>query len=265
MIKASFKTLEALADFVEDRFGSAASLEKEIDALRHMRKMRTENYARFGARILSAAQAVVDKIKQATDQGVVKGQVVLAETIALKTFRNGISDTRIDCRLGSPKNLVEAISKVAALEKEIYEDESPTRLDIKIEESINVAPFKIRRCQNCGGEGHEFLDCGDNQCIYCSDTTHKSNNCNVVPDDFKFKLICKNCNARGHTISFCTSAYGDYCQICQMKHEAKNCGAKIVKYCRRCNNIAHQRDEECPRIATIEQQQQVNQQRQGNQ
>lgn len=27
-----------------------------------------ENYARFGARILSSAQAVVDKIEQATDQ-----------------------------------------------------------------------------------------------------------------------------------------------------------------------------------------------------
>lgn len=137
----------------------------------------------------------------------------MAETIALKTLRNGILDTRIDCRLRSTKNLVEAILKMAALEKEIYKDESPSKLDIKISESINVSQFKIRRCQNCG-EGHEFLDCRDNQCTYCSDTTHKSNNCNVIPDDFKFKLICKNCNARGHIISFCTSAHGEYCQVC---------------------------------------------------
>ena len=113
--------------------------------------------------------------------------------------------------------MVDAISKVAALEKEIYEDEPKTTDDFKVEESINIALLKSRKCQNCGEDDHEFLDFGDMQCIYCSDTTHKSCNCCIVPEDFKFRLSCKNCDERGHTISFCTSAKGEYCQICQMK------------------------------------------------
>lgn len=263
MIKQNFKSLVEFAEFVEKKFGSGVSVERGIEELQHMRKLRTENYGRFGARILSIAHSLIEKVNMSQDNSIIKGQKILIEEIALRVFMRGIVDTRIYARLGTPKNLVEAIERVSELEKEMYEDDflDNPNLRTNIPEIVSVLQRKINRCQKCNKENHEYLDCPDSQCIYCADSTHKSKNCQIIPENFKFSDACKNCNKRGHSIDFCPSSEGNYCQLCQLAdHDINSCGSKIIRFCRKCRKFAHSQGEECPIIfSTLQQQSNIQQ------
>lgn len=268
MINQSFKTLIDFAEFVEKKFGSALSVERGIEELQHMRKLRTENYGRFGARILSIAHSLIEKVKMSSDNTIIKGQKILIEEIALRVFMKGIVDPKIYARLGTPKNLVEAIERASDLEKEMYENDLMEKSDLtaNIPEIVSVLQRKINRCQKCNKENHEYLDCPDSQCIYCADSTHKSKNCQIVPEIFKISDACKNCNTRGHTIDFCPSSEGNYCQICQLgNHDINSCGSKIIRFCNKCRKPAHNPGEECPFIFATMQQHSNAQQGQNNQ
>lgn len=268
MIKQNFKSLVEFAEFIEKKFGSGLSLERGIEELQHMRKLRTENYGRFGARILSVAHSLIEKVNMSPDNSIIKGQKILIEEIALRVFMKGIVDTRIYARLGTPKNLVEAIERASELEKEMYEDDFTDKPDLRtnIPEIVSVLQRKINRCQKCNKENHEYLDCPDSQCIYCADSTHKSKNCQIIPETFKFSDACKNCNKRGHSIDFCPSSEGNYCQLCQLaNHDINSCGSKIIMFCSKCRKFAHNQGEECPIIFSAMQQQSNTQQGLNNQ
>lgn len=79
----------------------------------------------------------------------------------------------------------------------------------------------------------------------------------VIPEKFMYRLICKNCDARVHTNSFCESLWSKYCQM--RKHKAKNCGAKIMKYCNRCNAVSYRNREKCSNFVLSSNNEQISQ------
>ena len=146
---------------------------------------------------------------------------------------------------------MEAVTIVTNLQQELYDDigideKEDIILQTPKRELVANLCAKLKTCQNCNKQGHEFLNCPSQDCVYCSDSTHKSVNCQVIPSGMKFSDICKNCGESGHYIDFC-NCDGEFCQLCQrFGHKANNCIESIVKYCYKCKNLSHNNGTICP-------------------
>ena len=267
-LKHNFGNIQEFAEFIQKKFGSSTSIEGELQDMQNLRRRVGESYTRFGARILSSAHKIIEKINATFEETTAEGQRVLIETIALKIFLNSITEMKICARMGTPKDLMTAIEMASELESEIYGDRPISRLELKVAlpESVNAIKKKVKQCQGCNKSNHEFLECPEKACIFCGDTAHLSHRCSIVPEELKVNFTCKICNKKGHTISTCDSSEGGYCQICQLaNHDVDQCGTRIIRYCHICRQLAHRQGEECLAVASVAQQQMKQQQNQQQQ
>lgn len=241
------KTVKDLVILVENHFGPSKNIERGIEEIQHLRKLRSESYARFGARLISRTRRAIEElIKNAHTGTDVK---IVVEEVAMRTLRKNLLDSAIASQLGSPTNLMDAVTKITNLEKELYGDitEDFKVLEPEKVELVSFLKVEVNCCQKCDQENHEFLNCPNQDCVYCDDTSHKSVNCQTVPSNLKFVDVCKGCNKKGHSADFCKDCPGNFCQVCQSpNHRANNCNIKIPKFCNKCKSLKHENGIVCP-------------------
>ena len=160
------------------------------------------------------------------------------EADILSSFKRGLKQ-EIRLELGEHNSAHTAIQKAIEIESNLAKQNmlrSDTANILFNFEKSNSDVARISQCQICRDRNHEALFCFNASCVYCKNRDHASYYCSTAKN--KLELICKYCNAKGHSIDKCQLNYmqGSHCQYCrEMGHTVTQCPT-ITKYelCWKC-------------------------------
>ena len=106
--------------------------------------------------------------------------------------------------LGEQANAHTAIQKAIGIESNLAKQNmlrSDTANILFNFEKPNSIVARISHCQICRDRNHEALFCFNASCLYFKNRDHASYYCSTAKDTLE--LICKYCNAKGHSVDKC--------------------------------------------------------------